>query len=272
MYPIKIIHLSDIHFSSPSLELQPSDIKQQVINFINEKAQEENYYLILSGDITFGANSEGYAQGKIFFNDIIAETNFDRSRIITCPGNHDISNGKFENFDIFSYDLRDDSVIKFQDNPNILLNFEDICFLSINSSYHLNHRYGLVNIDKLSTLLTQNKEQIDQRRHKIVIIHHHFLNFSEEDTSIIRNSYQVLDLLSSYNFNIIFHGHQHTKQKYTINDILVKGISSPTEGRSSSNLIGYYEITTENHISIEEYLYSKDTIQGGIMGRYIRNG
>ena len=267
MYPIKLIHISDIHFSSESLSLQPIDIKQPLIDLINNNVQEGDLaFLILSGDITFGANQSGYNQGKIFFNDIIQNTKIKRKNIITCPGNHDIANKTFNNFDIFSYNLRDDNILKFSDEPNFIINYDNISFLTINSSYHLNQKYGLVDIQQLKNLL----EESSLAQNKVAIIHHHFLNFQENDTSIIRNSYQTIDLLKSYGFDIILHGHQHTKQIYTINDITIKGISSPTEGRSSSNLIGYYEINEEKNFIVDEYLFSKDTIQYGQMGRYIK--
>ena len=274
MYPIKIIHISDIHFSSPSLGLEPIDIQKPLIDLINEKvSREDNSYLILSGDITFRANIDVYRrQAKFFFNEVIELTNIDRQRIITCPGNHDIVERSFKNFDIFTYILRGDSLIQFQDTPNVFLDFDSICFLSLNSSYHLDHKYGLVNINSLQFSLEKHKGTIEKCNHRIAVIHHHFLNLSETDTSIVRNSYQTLNLLQSYGFDAVFHGHQHTKQEYNINGIRIKGISSPTEQRASSNLVGYYEIDSDNNLTMEEYLYSKDTIQKGIMGRYIKNG
>jgi len=273
MYPIKLIHISDIHFSSGSLSLQPVDIKQPLIDLINEKIQnDDTAYLILSGDITFGANMSGYFQGSIFFNDIITQTNIQKENIITCPGNHDISNSAFKNFDIFTYQLRNDTKLKFNDASNVLLCYDNLCFLTINSSYHCNCNYGLVNVIHLKTLLSSQSADFEHVDNKVAVVHHHFLNFLENDTSIVRNSYQILDLLKYYGFTVIFHGHQHTKQEYNINGIKIKGISSPTEGRSSSNLIGYYEINADNNLITEEYLYSKDTIQVGMMGRYIKNG
>jgi len=269
MYPIKFIHISDIHFSSPSLSLEPIDIKQPLTDLINEKVQEgDSTFLILSGDITFGANKSGYNQGDIFFNEIVQNTKLERKNIITCPGNHDIVNTSFTNFDIFSYNLRDDNTLKFTDKPSFILEYDDIYFLTINSSYHLNYQYGLVDITKLKNLLDESS--LDQDKVKVAVIHHHFLNFRAGDASIVRNSYQTLDLLKSYGFDTILHGHQHTKQMYIINGITIKGISSPTEGRSSSNLIGYYEIDEEKNFTVNEYLFSKDTIQNGRMGRYIK--
>jgi len=267
MYPIKIIHISDIHFSSPSHSLVPIDIKQPLIDLINSKIHEEDSaFLVLSGDITFAANQNGYDQGNIFFNEIIKNTKIERGNIITCPGNHDIVSNTFNDFDIFTYKLRDDITLKFSDKPSFILNYDDISFLTINSSHHLNHRYGLVDITELKTLLKESS----LLQNKVAVIHHHFLNFQKDDISIIRNSYQTIDLLQNYGFDTILHGHQHTKQMYTINGITIKGISSPTEGRSSSNLIGYYEINEEKNFTVDEYLFSKDTIQNGQMGRYIK--
>ena len=268
---MKLLHISDPHFHSDSLSIYPHHIKQPLINLINEQIQDKsNFYLLLTGDITIQGQKEGYEQAQYFFNDVIAQTGLNPKNIILCPGNHDISEKSFKNFDAFAYALRQDNVFTFSDSNSKLLLTENACFLSINSAYYLNHKFGLVDIINLNKTLSENEDSFTQKETKIAVIHHHFLNVHDTDTSVIRNGYQTVDALSIFNF--IFHGHQHTRQKYSINNIQIKGVSSPTESRSFSNVIAFYDIDINNVLSIEEYTFSKDSMTSGIMGRFVKHG
>lgn len=268
---MKLLHISDPHFHSDSLSIYPHQIKQPLIDLINKEVSDKSdFYLLLTGDITIQGQKEGYNQATNFFKDVITQTGLNPNNIILCPGNHDISEKSFKNFDAFTYSLRQDQTFTFSESNNNLLFTEKACFLSINSAYYLNHKFGLVDIKNLHDILSEKSDNIAEKETKIAIIHHHFLNVQHEDISLIRNSYEALNVLS--NFDFIFHGHQHTRQKYTINGIQIKGTSSPTEGRSLSNIIALYEIGEENSLSFSEFIFSKDEPNNGKMGRFIKYG
>lgn len=268
---MKLLHISDPHFHSDSLSIYPHNIKQPLIDLINSKISDKsNFYLLLTGDITIQGQKEGYDQASHFFKDVITQTGLNPMNIILCPGNHDISEKSFKNFDTFAYSLRQDGIFTFSESNCNLLSTENACFISINSAYYLDHKFGLVDIDNLNDILSKSSDNIVGKETKIAIIHHHFINVHQDDISIIRNGYQTVDALSSFNF--IFHGHQHTRQKYNINNIQIKGVSSPTESRSFSNVIAFYDIDNNNVLSIEEYTFSKDTMRSGKMGSFIKHG
>lgn len=268
---MKLLHISDPHFHSDSLSIYPHQIKQPLIDLINDQISDKSdFYLLLTGDITIQGQKEGYDQAKFFFQDVITQTGLNRQNIILCPGNHDISENSFKNFDSFAYSLRQDHTFTFSTTNNNLLVTENACFLSINSAYYLDHKFGLVDVNNLNEVLSEKWYDIAEKKTKIAVIHHHFLNVHDNDTSVIRNGYQTVDALSAFNF--IFHGHQHTRQKYSINNIQIKGVSSPTESRSFSNVIAFYNVNNDNILSIEEYTFSKDSMVFGKMGSYVKHG
>jgi 3',5'-cyclic AMP phosphodiesterase CpdA len=269
---MKLLHISDPHFHSDSLSIYPHQIKQPLIDLINEEVSDKsNFYLLLTGDITIQGQKEGYEQAKHFFKDVITQTQINPKNIILCPGNHDIQKIEhFTGFDSFSYALRQDDTFTFSEENNRIYMTDHVCFIAINSSYRFDHKYGYIDINNLSDIIDINSSSISTKPTKIAITHHHFLNVLHDDTSVIRNGYQTVDALSDFNF--IFHGHQHTRQKYDINNIQIKGISSPTESRSFSNVIAFYDIDNDNVLSIEEYTFSKDTMLSGKMGRFIKYG
>lgn len=269
---MKLLHISDPHFHSDSLSIYPHQIIQPLINLINEHVSDKSdFYLLLTGDITIQGAQDGYTQATYFFKTIISETGLNPKHIILCPGNHDIQKTQhFRDFDAFSYALRLDDIFTFTEANNRIYMTDHACFLAINSSYRLDRKYGYVDIDNLSNIIGQHSSDISTKPTNIAIIHHHFLNVRHDDTSVIRNGYQTVDALSDFNF--IFHGHQHTRQYYNINGIYVKGVSSPTESRSLSNVVAFYEINNQNVLSTNEYTFSQDSMVFGKMGRYITHG
>ena len=76
-------------------------------------------------------------------------------------------------------------------------------------------------------------------------------------------------MLKQYNFNFLFHGHQHSRQLFKINNIQVNSTSSLLETRTNSNLIAYYEIRDVDDFVKEEYTFLKDeTNSDGRQGSY----
>jgi len=194
-----ILHLSDLHFSSPSLQTEPILLKDTLIQFINNTFKDEEFYLLLTGDITYKAQKDGFKEAKNFFKDIIRHTHLKQTNIIICPSNHDFQKNSDENpfsaFNQFSKEIRDDNKLTFDiSNPNHIIYSHNISLLSINSSYYLDHTFGYIDTDHSHNLLSTNYEQIQQSTYKIAILHHHFLSFDQNDTSMVRNSYQLLNL------------------------------------------------------------------------------
>jgi len=90
---------------------------------------------------------------------------------------------------------------------------------------------------------------------KIIFFHHHLLNILDDDNSAIKNAYNFFNLIDKYKFNFIFHGHQHARQLFNINNIKINSISALLDNRASSNLVALYELNNMEITSKEEYVY-----------------
>ena len=271
---MKFLHISDLHFDSGSYNVEPHKIRQGLIDLINNKKKSnEALYLLVSGDITTKGKRSGFKEAEIFFENILKTTEIKKEHFIVCPGNHDItedtSHKSFIEFDTFSYTIRQDNQFTFQSNSSNIFIDNEICFLSINTSYHLKHKFGKIDIYHLSQLLQSKKEEIRNAKIRIILFHHHLLNIQDDDDSAIKNAYNFFYLINKYNFSFIFHGHQHARQLFDINSIKINSISALLDRRTASNLIAYYEIEENKILTKEEYTYLKDEVnEDGTRGSY----
>lgn len=270
---MKLLHLSDPHFGLDSYFVQPHIVKRELIRFIQDQMAglPSEFYLMITGDIVFKGNNTSFDMAKAFFTDIITQTNILRENILVCPGNHDICNCSLNDFSIFSYSMRRDNKFSFEKNTSEIFFKGDICFLGINTVYSLEYKYGKVDLASLDDVLTQHKDTINQSKMRVVFFHHHILNMLDQDDSAIKNAYQLFHMLALHKFNFVFHGHQHAKQLFNINEINVHSISSLLDKNAKSNLISLYSIntTTGKLLNRDEFSFSQDEINSdGTRGRY----
>lgn len=266
---IKILHISDIHFPSEHWEITANELKKSIIELINN-INDNNLFLLISGDITYRGKLDAYKEANNFFKTILSEIdiNIDPRRILLCPGNHDIINrNSFQAFDEFSYGLRKDEKFLYSNGQTqSTITIDDTLFLGINSVYHYDHRFGLVNTNKLGETLSEaNTEGVS---HKIAFTHHHLINQFENDTSAIRNAASLIELLDYYDFEVIFHGHQHTNTNIVLGESQMRVLGVNTTALQMEgyiNGVNYYEID-ERNFNTTRYVYSRDNKKDGIFG------
>jgi len=126
--PIRILHLSDLHFekdTSPAASLQwlLQDLRADEPNFPRIEKIE---YLVLSGDVTHRGDSAGFDKARQFVLELLKELGLDALRCVFVPGNHDIE--------------RRDSCYRFQSNatglrPNQFVQKADVYLVRDESDY-----------------------------------------------------------------------------------------------------------------------------------------
>lgn len=269
-----LLHLSDLHFGSGQLDpCWFDDLKTGLIETIN-MLDSANLYLIVSGDITFKGSVDGYENASTFFDDIRKSTKIERSKIIVCPGNHDIcrvqSRNFFEKFDAFVYSVRRDKLFQYSNYPASMSIQDSVAFLCVNSAYHLDHQYGLAPIDELRELLINHRRELASATAKIAVIHHHILNQFEKDCSAIRNAYQLICLLTQFGFNYLLHGHQHTFQAFPIGPGQMKVIGVSSFNYPTSKYVNGFNLYSMNGVELTDrrYQYLADHVINGRIGGF----
>lgn len=259
---IEIIHISDFHFGSS--ETISSQFENRFISFITS-LNNPDLIILITGDIIYKGNNSGYETAIMFINKIHSDCHIKRNNILLCPGNHDIVKmigSGFNSFDSFSYSIRRDNHCFYSNEHVIKKTINDAIFYGINSSYNLNHEYGLVDIDKIEALI--KKDKVKKSVIRIAFLHHHIINQFHNDSSALRNAYDLLILLDHYQFKYIFHGHQHSNQYLKIGEsqMVIYGVKTLSNSMSGYlNGFNYYKIDFEN-TKILNYAYSKDKLYG----------
>lgn len=247
-----IIHLSDLHFGNPAPLFNERELSESLSRYIIEKTN--NPIIVISGDITFQGKADGYRLASLFVDNLISIGGVERNNLCFCPGNHDIVNDGFNDFDIFSYSSRRDHEISFSKKHHNIIAIQDFLFIVFNSSFNLNYKYGLIHDDSFNIDLTPYND-----RKKVLVFHHHILNQFDGDISAIRNSYELVRFIENNGITLALHGHQHTEQHYHIGKSATPVISARSANYAQHgylNAFNHYRIN-DAEIIIENFAFER---------------
>lgn len=266
-----IAHLSDLHFGNPTAHLPHSHLATALKTLLDALHSPASL-LLITGDITFKGNKNGYHEAGEIIEDAILRKGMDRKNIISCPGNHDIAgqgsgDGPFSNFDAWISKIRGDKDCTFSDSAAKLISREAIDFLVLNTAYHLDHKVGKVNIaDAKKQLARLDRPDLPKdQRSRIAILHHHLIPVFPQDRSTVGNAYELIELLNKYDFAAILHGHQHANLSLLLgrNRMLLSSVGSlafQTPGFMNSAAI--YRGSDGVIQSVERFGLSRDSPNG----------
>jgi DNA repair exonuclease SbcCD nuclease subunit len=242
---------------------------------INKNIIEEDFIIFgICGDIFDKGDLNEFNETKDFFDKLLKDIKSKNTKLVLCPGNHDIIlNSKkiksFEELDKLIFKLTGNTDINYQRGNVNLITIDDIDFILINSSYHLNHEYGKIDLNDLNKILRTSKNN------KIILIHHHMIPIREGEKSTIVNSYEFLKTLENEKVLAILHGHQHMKMGITIGENLCRviGVGSLLTDISTNYNNQFNMINVENGKieKIIEYKYNADEMGSVTLGKFIEN-
>lgn len=219
---LTILHVSDLHFGDPKAALNREDVSRVIRGLLARAGP--NVLLVLSGDISFKGREQGYIEARDALLSALEAYDIPRNRIIVCPGNHDVVKSTagwspFKAFDAWSANLRNDKRCTFSADSCRRVNCSDADFLVINSAYHGDIEYGLVDLTNLDSVLANMVAEPSPGSPRIAVLHHHLVPFSgHDDKSTTRNAYQVLKRLIKHGFSLVLHGHQHALLELGVGD------------------------------------------------------
>jgi len=139
---IKIVWISDIHFRGDDQynHVSIDSFVKYLENSINSEINTYfgDIYILITGDIAFNGNEfSQYSDIRKLVKRVIGRNNYERVKVVVCPGNHDVSWKEFYNIfnDIPKKDLN--KVINFFKNKKSSFNREKFSKLFINYSNNL---------------------------------------------------------------------------------------------------------------------------------------
>lgn len=268
-----IIQIADLHNSSKYTSTKMKKISDEMIVAIN-RIVTANEMLVFSicGDILNKGEKVGFADTKDFLSRILNDINTKNVQVVLCPGNHDIVEVEgiksFNELDKFIFKLNNSSSIRFQNNSVNLKTINNIDFIMINSSYHFNHKYGKIELEKFNNILNKSTNEC-----KIVMLHHHLIPIREGEISTTVNTYEFLKLIEDKNILAILHGHQHMKMEIVIgkNSCKVIGVGSLLTDiePNYNNQFNMIKIENNRIERIIEFKYHLDELGSCSLGKFV---
>ena len=297
-----ILHLSDLHMDNLEEDkcrrildgAKEHPLAEAIYNDVMDNiASNPPIITVVSGDLTHEAEHGEFENARVFLISLLRQfnSNLTADSVLIVPGNHDIqwekkekgySAENFKNFYLkfFKKEFESEPIEK-----KLLVN-DNIVFYGLNSACKENEKHPGVGFisDQQMTWLQKDLRSNRSSYHnyiKIAVVHHHLLpvcnyKFDENDNkktySILTNADRVLQQLSTSNFSMVLHGHQHQyahtvykryiKSPSDANQILsnpIAVIGSGTLQRESENSNKMYNIITIEDQKPPSYYFSLET-------------
>lgn len=249
---MKILMISDLH-------IKDND-KVEILHRINkiceilnrEMTIGEKLIVLMCGDVVDKGKKEDFVTAHEIFDYMIDKAKNMDIEFLMVPGNHDLCDNSFNDFDSFaqSYCPKQKA---FEQNHCISVSIGNLNFILANSAYHKKTDYGKVDTDMV-------EENANCTKLNILVTHHSTISEDEEDKACIRDVPKLLGVINKMGIYFHFHGHTHGTCPTCIADncysigVGAAFMADLTMG-SQFNLV---EFDGEKPISICNYFYRKD--------------
>lgn len=240
MDPIKLAHISDLHFSAPSFNptqifskrwlgnlnsvlIRKSHFSYERLASLKDLFKKEKItHVLISGDISTTSHKDEFLIGKAFVEELKKE-NF---QVITLPGNHDHYTKKAYRkklfYDYFHSSFEQDSALNLKDHG--------VAIKNLGSDWHL----IVLDTTCLPTLLASQgnfssdiekylQEALSSLKGQNVIVANHFPFFQHENLRkrLIRGDEMKKLFAEHPNIRLYLHGHTH---RFCVADLRVSNL------------------------------------------------
>lgn len=203
-----ILQISDIHLGDERhFPITTTALRRLLIETLDRYVPQGSPLTVaICGDLTSRGSPGGFRLAENFFHALRDDVNRPISFCL-CPGNHDIVGGDkdFTLFNKSAHAITGRATCLFNSKRTAAVDtIGGVDFILINSAYHGDHTFGLVDLVQAEAALRSARSA-----QKIVIIHHNLIPVDRTDRATILNAYQMLQLAASVQATAIFHGHVH---------------------------------------------------------------
>lgn len=249
---LKIALISDIHFGKFARTKEFAVPGQSVSGETKGEAplceglieilkEQQVQYIFISGDLTSTASPHEFYYCSKKIASIADRAGVEKDNIIWTVGNHDVDWEITRLSDSYSaddtyYDIIKESYRKIAANA-AYFSTDGFCKLAkaggvplsgiretehfivfvLNSALYCTHdqefSHGKISIEQLSWLESAVKQYEDDKRWKIVLMHHHPQNYTYPtpgvDISALEDGSEFMQLVGQYGIDLILHGHRH---------------------------------------------------------------
>lgn len=252
---MKIIQMSDFHISeNTNWEETKHKIDKLYDSLIINISDAEEIIFCICGDITDKGSREGYVRAEMFFDYICYKFEDYQYYFEFTPGNHDLVDRNFGDFNQFIEKYISKGRYDYTSNNIVIRDYGDIRLVLVNSSFHKNTEYGLVDIAALKECY-QNGQ-----KNSIIIMHHTLVSRYEDDISQIRNAYEFINIINENKVCALLHGHTHGYGNMSIgNECLVIGVGPMLKNiENVNNQFNLVDIRANDIYKVENFAFRSD--------------
>lgn len=203
-----IVQISDLHFYNVAKSPSEESCIKAIDGWVRtRRKRKESVVIAVCGDLTTEGEIDPYPTVKQFLHRLRNTIPGDVPTVV-CPGNHDCvssldSGREFEHFNSVARSFG--QITPFGPAVTIYtMPIDDTDFLVMNSAHHCDYKFGASTYETLGDQLDESTS-----RHRIIIIHHHFIPSDGDKQSAIRESHNTLQTAVTRNVRLILHGHLH---------------------------------------------------------------
>ncbi len=321
----KIGIISDIHFGqfSRTKEFSVPGENDHIIEVVNGKSlrnglierlkENKVEYLFIPGDLTSIGSPQEFELVENEILSIAKECGVDKNNIIVTLGNHDVDRkihalaASHENDDDGMKKIIKNGYLRIASNgprfymseliknlkSNELESFSGVFegkdfiqfVLNSGSECSIDEKYGKLKKHQLEWIEGMLKEHIDNKKWKIIMVHHHVYDYPypvpSRDTSKLSESAELREIAGLYGANLVIHGHRHHPRAKTVceshwkNNVtfICAGSLSVNENHRSKGEIPntFHIISLENDFEMELLTFQYTSAQGWIENKFTKN-
>jgi len=221
---IKIVHLSDIHITSPYFIPK---MYNDVVREINDIKPD---IVVITGDLTNEGRLIEYKEADRCIKRIKCKN------IVILPGNHDTRNAGYLLFEEYFGER-----IK-------TLRYKNITVVGVDSS-EPDLDDGHIGRDKYPYIINSFRQNKDD--FKIFALHHHVIPvpLCGRERNVPTDAGDLLDVLDKLKIDLVLCGHRHVPWLWNLNDMVILNAGTPSTNRTKGRIGQSY-----NLIEIDESL------------------
>ncbi len=208
---MKIIQTSDFHISETTdmnLCYMKLDKLYDAVSGIIDK--NESIIFLICGDIIDRGEKGGFTNAKLLLDYTLDKFRAHTLTFEFVPGNHDMATDGFGDFDGFMSKYLNGRDYSFETNNVVISNYNDLDLILANSTYLRKPNFGQIDPNALKLNLKKTQNSV------LLVTHHTMMSRYADDSSALRNAYELVQAISGSNVSAILHGHTHGYSDVTV--------------------------------------------------------
>lgn len=207
MNPVRILHVSDLHFGRP--------IDSALIEAIEDHIARDAYDVVaVSGDLTQRARAGEFQRARVFLRDAARI-----SKVITVPGNHDVAWWRSPMMIRGSGTIYEPYRRYLSQELEPVLRVPGVTFVGLNTAQGVSGRTLTWNMRDISIIGDLRRSQIERAESefnssppgdaRVIVMHHNPVKGELSQRHGLKNTRRILGAFANIGVDVVCCGHDH---------------------------------------------------------------